>query len=109
MNTPAFNSVWEAIEDTPQQAANWRARSALMMALENRVNQQHLTLPEAAQCCGVTQPRMADLLQGKIHQFSLDALMAMATTAGLFPRIVMEPAPRQTTDAEWRGRGLAAR
>lgn len=89
MNTKTFSSVWDAIEDTPQQAVNMQARSALMMELENIIAQQGMTRQEAAQLFGVTQPRIADLMRGKINLFSLDALMDMATTAGLFPRIVV--------------------
>jgi predicted XRE-type DNA-binding protein len=91
MNTQTFSSVWDAIEDTPQQAANMRARSALMMALEHMITHQGMTQQEAAQFLGVTQPRIADLMRGKINLFSLDALMDMATMAGLLPRMVVEP------------------
>lgn len=95
MNTQTFSSVWEAIEDTSQQAANMQARSALMMALENIIIQKSMTQQEAAKFFSVTQPRIADLMRGKINFFSLDALMDMATTAGLFPRIVIEPRNRE--------------
>ncbi|MDP2795387.1 MAG: XRE family transcriptional regulator [Sulfurisoma sp.] len=80
-----FASVWDAIEDTPQQAASMRARSELLMALQEWVKGR--TQIEAACILGVTQPRMSDLARGRIHLFSLDTLMDMATTAGLSPAI----------------------
>jgi predicted XRE-type DNA-binding protein len=95
VNTQIFNSVWDAIEDTPQQAANMQARSTLMMELENIIIQEGMTQQEAARFFGVTEPRIADLIHGKINLFSLEALMDMATTAGLFPRVVVEPRNRK--------------
>lgn len=100
-----FTSVWDAIEDTPQEAASMRARSALMMELDNLIKQRGMTQGEAAKLFGVTQPRISDLMRGKIGLFSLDCLMDMATTAGLSPSIkVKRPrAPRRTA-----GKVLAA-
>jgi predicted XRE-type DNA-binding protein len=84
-----FASVWDAIEDTPQQAASMRARSELMMALQGWVRASGKTQAEAARVFGVTQPRMSDLMRGKIGLFSLDAMMDMATAAGLEPRVTL--------------------
>lgn len=85
-----FASVWDAIEDTPQQAASMRARSELLMALQSWVRTKQKTQAEAARILGVTQPRMSDLARGRIHLFSLDALMDMAMIAGLSPHIVFK-------------------
>jgi len=85
-----FASVWDAIEDTPQQAASMRARSALMMELENIIKQRGMTQAKAAALFGVTQPRVFDLVRGKINLFSLDCLMDMATAAGLEPHVTIK-------------------
>ena len=85
-----FASVWDAIEDTPQQAASMRARSALMMELENIIKQRGMTQAKAAALFGVTQPRVSDLVRGKINLFSLDCLMDMATAAGLEPQVTIK-------------------
>ena len=82
-----FVSVWDAIEDTPQQAASMRARSELLIALQQWVKKTGLTQVESARQFGITQPRMSDLMRGKIDLFSLDALMDMATVAGLEPHV----------------------
>ncbi len=78
-----FDSVWDAIEDTPAQAENMRLRSALMMALKDRIARAGLTQRQAAKLFGVTQPRVSDLMRGKIELFGLDALVNMAAAADL--------------------------
>jgi predicted XRE-type DNA-binding protein len=83
MSHDRFTSVWDALEDTPQEAENMRLRSALMMALKDHLTQSGLTQAQAAKQLGVTQPRVSDLLRGKIHLFSLDTLVNMAASAGL--------------------------
>lgn len=85
-----FASVWDAIEETPQQAASLRARAELLMALQAWVKLNGKTQAEAAQLFGITQPRMSDLMRGKIDLFSLSTLMDMATAAGLEPRIAIK-------------------
>ena len=78
-----FESVWDAIEDTPAEAANMRMRSELMIALRARIEARGWTQGEAARVMGVTQPRVSDLVRGKIALFGLDALVGMASAAGL--------------------------
>lgn len=85
-----LSSVWDAIENTPQQAASMRARSALMMELESIIKRRDMTQAEAAALFGVTQPRVSDLMRGKINLFSLDCLMDMATAAGLDPQVTIK-------------------
>lgn len=82
-----FASVWDAIEDTPQQAAGMRARSALMMNLTEVIRTSGMSQGDAATLFGVTQPRIYDLMRGKISLFSLDTLMDMAATAGMNPTV----------------------
>ena len=82
-----FNSVWDAIEDTPQQAASMRARSELMMNLTEVIRERGMTQGDAAALFGVTQPRISDLMRGKINLFSLDTLIDMAATAGMSPTV----------------------
>lgn len=82
-----FASVWDAIGDTSQDAASMRARSTLMMSLAEVIRQQHMTQAQAAELFGVTQPRVSDLMRGKVSLFSLDTLIDMAATAGMAPRV----------------------
>jgi predicted XRE-type DNA-binding protein len=83
MSNEQFVSVWDAIEDTPAEAENMKLRSALMMALEQHIEAQGWTQVEAARLLGVTQPRVSDLMRGKIDLFGIDTLVNMLTTAGL--------------------------
>lgn len=83
MTNQTFASVWDAIEDTPAEAENMKLRSALMMALEKRIRDHGWTQVEAARHLGVTQPRVSDLMRGKINVFAIDTLVNMLTAAGL--------------------------
>lgn len=83
MSNEQFASVWDAIEDTPAEAENMKLRSALMMALKTHIARTGLSQSQAAKLFGVTQPRVSDLMRGKISLFGLDALVNMAAAAGL--------------------------
>ena len=83
MSNQRFASVWDAIEDTPEEAENMRLRSILMMALKNHLTGTGMSQAQAAKLLGVTQPRVSDLMRGKINLFGLDPLVNMATAAGL--------------------------
>lgn len=90
MKSKRFASVWDAIEDTPQAAASMRARSDLMIELSEMIRRAAWTQREAAEKFGVTQPRISDLMRGRINLFSLDTLVDMAATAGLKPKITVK-------------------
>jgi predicted XRE-type DNA-binding protein len=60
-----------------------KLRSALMTALKNHLTRTQVSQAQAAVLFGVTQQRVSDLMHGKIIVFSLDALVNMATSAGL--------------------------
>lgn len=78
-----YASVWDAIEDTAGEAAHMRARSSLMSAIITHIGRNGLTQAQAAKLLGVTQPRISDLMRGKIDLFSLDTLVNMLAAAGL--------------------------
>ncbi len=78
-----FESVWDAIEDTPAQAANMRLRSQLMMALRDNIAREGLTQVRAAAILGITQPRVSDLMRGRIDLFAIESLVTMLAAAGL--------------------------
>ena len=87
-----FASVWDAIVDTPEEAANLSLRSDLMMKIEKIVKENGWTQAEAAKNCGVTQPRITDLLRGRIARFSLDALVNIASALGRKVRVRLDNA-----------------
>ena len=80
--TDNYESVWDAVADTPEQAANLRVRAELMQKIAAIVKDSGWTQSEAAKHCGVTQPRINDLLRGRVSRFSLDALVNIATATG---------------------------
>jgi len=83
MSKQRFSSVWDAIEDTPAEAENMRLRSVLMMELKAHIEKKALSQAQASKLLGVTQPRVSDLMRGKIDLFAIDALVNLASAAGL--------------------------
>ena len=83
MTNERYANVWDAIESEPAEAANMKLRSELMIALKQRIARLELSQAEAAKQLGVTQPRVSDLMRGKINLFGLDALVNMAAAVGL--------------------------
>jgi predicted XRE-type DNA-binding protein len=90
--TESYASVWDALADTPEQAANLRARSELMQQIAAIVVESGWTQADAAGRCGITQPRMNDLLRGRVSRFSLDALVNIATAIGRRVHLELEVA-----------------
>ena len=78
-----FSSVWDALEDTPQEAANMRLRAKLMRTLCETIRAWELPQKDAAKKLGISQPRLNDVLNGKIDKFSLDALVNLSAAAKL--------------------------
>ncbi|MFM7346266.1 MAG: helix-turn-helix domain-containing protein [Tagaea sp.] len=73
-----FDDVWDAIADSPAEAANLRSRAELMRQIAALIRAKRWTQSEAARRCAVSQPRMNDLLRGRVSRFSLDALVNVA-------------------------------
>ena len=95
MKTPEkqrFANVWDAISATPEEAANLTLRSELMDEIEAILKQNGWTQKEAAKRCGVTQPRINDLLRGRIERFSIDALVNIASALGRKVRVTLDDA-----------------
>jgi predicted XRE-type DNA-binding protein len=82
-----FASVWDAISNTPQEAANMKAKSLLLMALQKWLSKFDGTQKDAAVLLSISQPRLSDLKRGHIDLFSLDTLLNMADLAGMSPSV----------------------
>jgi predicted XRE-type DNA-binding protein len=78
-----YSSVWDAIEADSEAASQMKARAALMDAIRRQIERERWTQAQAAKRLGVTQPRISNLMRGRINLFSLDTLVAMANAAGL--------------------------
>jgi predicted XRE-type DNA-binding protein len=92
MKKQRFANVWDAIEPSRAQAANMKARAEMMIAIREAVAAWDLTQAATAKRLGLTQPRLNDLLRGRINKFSLDALINVATAAGLTVRVQVKAA-----------------
>lgn len=87
MPAKRYASVWDAIEKSPSAAANMKARAELMIALQKAIDGWKVTQLGAAERLGISQPRLNDLMRGRIDRFSLDALVNLASSAGLRVRL----------------------
>ena len=96
MKAQTFANVWDALEDSPEDATNMTMRSNVMAIINATVRGWGTTQAQAARRLGITQPRLNDLLHGKIDKFSLDTLMTLATRAQLKVKIeIRSPARRR--------------
>lgn len=95
MKKDEFISVWDAIEDAPEQAEAMKLRSRLMILLQESIAGLGLNRADAARRFGVTEPRIRELLEDKVNAFDLDALITMAASAGLHCDIQLRPAAEQ--------------
>lgn len=89
MSRKRFASVWDAIEDSATEAASMRLRAELANEIIERMRARKLTQAKAAELIGVTQPRVSDLIRGRLDLFWLDALVDMADRVGLRTRMVV--------------------
>lgn len=92
MTTESYRSVWDALAKTPSEAANLRLRAELMQQIAALIERQAWTQAVAAKRCGVSQPRINDLLRGRLSRFSLDALVNIAAALGQTVRVKLEAA-----------------
>lgn len=92
MTSETYESVWDAICDTREEAVNLQLRSELMSAIRTRVKGWKRAETESAMRLGLTRPRLNDLTRGKLEKFSLDALVNIAVAAGFRPSIHLNDA-----------------
>jgi predicted XRE-type DNA-binding protein len=75
--------VFDQLGFNRNEAANLRLRAAMMNALIAELERKGLTQSQAAKALGVSQPRVSDLMRGKLHLFSIDMLVTLLSTLGL--------------------------
>lgn len=78
-----FASVWDALERSGEAAESMKARARLMIEVQKAVRSWNVSQAVASRRLGISQPRINDLLRGKIERFSLDTLFDLATRTGL--------------------------
>lgn len=77
------NNIFRDIGFKAEEAESLKLRAMLMVELEKYIRGKRMTQKRAAERLGVTQPRISDLMRGKIELFSVDTLITMLTHAGL--------------------------
>ena len=88
-------NVFRDVGFVAPESENLRIRAELMTRLTRILEQRDLTQHAAARLLGVSQPRVSDLVRGKIDRFSVDGLLAMLGSAGARVTIVVHPARRR--------------
>lgn len=76
-------NVFKDLGFPAEEAEHLRIRADLMIALSRLIQDRGLTQVKAAELFGVSQPRVSDLVRGKVHRFSIDTLVEMLGHAGL--------------------------
>ena len=89
--TPSCGNVFEDVGFPPDEARSLQLRTDLMIEIERVMKRRKLTQAKAAKVFGVTQPRISDLIRGKIELFSVDMLMTMLFRAGIEVGLTLQP------------------
>ncbi len=92
MKVKVHENVGDAIKDESGIKENLKLRSELVNALARHIKHEGWTQAQAAKLLGVTQPRISNLMHGKINSFGLDMLVTMAAAAGLRVRMQVNKA-----------------
>ena len=83
-------NVFRDLGFSPEEAGSLRIRADLMVRLRQFIQRRKLTQAAAAKLFGVTQPRVSDLVRGKIDLFSIDTLIDMLARAGVRVRVTIQ-------------------
>jgi predicted XRE-type DNA-binding protein len=94
--TRSSGNVFRDLGFSPKDAEYLRVRSDLMLSLQREIAARGLTQGEAGEILGVTQPRVSDLMRGRIDLFSTDTLIDMLAKLGIRAKVVLKPARRRS-------------
>jgi len=92
--TRSTGNVFRDLGFTPDEAERLRIRSDLLIQLQKTIRSQRLKQAEAAKLLGVTQPRVSDLMRGRIDLFSVDTLIDMLARLGIRVRLIFRSSKR---------------
>ncbi|WP_298330156.1 XRE family transcriptional regulator [Asticcacaulis sp.] len=82
MTGERFETIWEALAQSPEEAKILRMRSELMSDIGAYIKGKALTQAQASDFLGITQPRVSDLLRGKLSKFNLETLIGLSERCG---------------------------
>jgi predicted XRE-type DNA-binding protein len=86
-------NVFRDLGFTKEESESLRLRAELMVQVRRFIEARKLTQATAARLLGVTQPRISDLVRGKIDLFSIDTLVDMLARAGIRVRLTVQRRP----------------
>ena len=90
--TEHYTSVWAALEDDPSERESVKLKSRLMVEIARRIKSMGITQAQAAKTMGVSQPRVSDLVNGKIDRFTIDMLVTMLSRIGVKVEVKLKAA-----------------
>ncbi|MEO7789580.1 MAG: helix-turn-helix transcriptional regulator [Vicinamibacterales bacterium] len=90
--TPSTGNVFRDLGFPDQEAKHLVIRADLMIQVQKAVETKGLKQADAAKLLRVSQPRVSDLLRGRIDLFSTDTLIDMLARLGVGVRLVVTPA-----------------
>lgn len=93
--TPSSGNVFLDLGFDPEEAAHLEVRSTLMFTIRKLIQEQGLTQAKAAELLGVTQPRISNLVRGRIDLFSIDSLVDMLARVGIKVSVECSPKPQR--------------
>ena len=88
-------NVFRDLGFSPDEAEYLKVRAELMVNLQKMITARGLKQAEAADLLGVTQPRVSDLMRGRIDLFSIDTLIDMFARLGVRAKLVLQPSRRR--------------
>ena len=92
--TRSTGNVFRDLGFPPDEAEHLRIRSDLLIQLQKIISSRRLKQAEAAELLGVTQPRVSDLMRGRIDLFSVDTLIDMLARFGIRVRLIFRSSKR---------------
>jgi predicted XRE-type DNA-binding protein len=92
--TPSTGNVFRDLGFSEEEAAHLLVRSDLMIQVQKFIGSRRLTQTQVAKLLRVTQPRVSDLLRGRVDLFSTDTLLDMLARLGVRVRFVLKPSRR---------------
>ena len=98
MKIDIFQSVWDAIADSPEDATNLKLRSRLMDILAAYIRSEGITQKEAALRFGIPRSRVSELVNDRISKFTIGKLVNMAARVGLTPLTINADVNRDLSD-----------
>jgi predicted XRE-type DNA-binding protein len=93
--TRSSGNVFRDLGFSPHEAEHLLVRSDLMIKVQELIASRGIKQAEAAKILRITQPRVSDLLRGRIDLFSTDALIDMLARLGVRVRLVLKPSRRR--------------